>query len=219
MVAVEDEENDAGGCDEIWLAAEPAAKVKVGDDLSSAAVLVRRGRDGLFSVGGDVVRGRRVLVVEAPAWVDARVRSLRQLVGVGDAPDASRLGDARALKDNYDVRGDRGRSFVEGVGELDPQVLEHCFWGLPRSTLYYAKEVANLGYGPVARHEKWVVDNKLTQDVAGVAEHEVGFEILEVLVCYDQVDVSNLATVERPLRRLQYVEERRGQRVEAKRLD
>ena len=69
------------------------------------------------------------------------------------------------------------------------------------------------------RHEKWKHDNKLGDDDAGVIEHEVASEIIDLACTYDQLDVSNLACFERMLRRIQLIEEGHRQKIEEKRLD
>eukprot|EP00973_Karenia_brevis_P052464 7289783-Karenia_brevis.AAC.1 len=50
-------------------------------------------------------------------------------------------------------------------------------------------------------------------------EHDIGSEIVEMAVIYDQLDISNLASFERLLRRLQFIEEGYRQKAEEKRLD
>jgi hypothetical protein len=204
--------------DEIWIATDFVGTVKVGDDLGRGPPLFAHGQDGLFTVGVEVVRGLKIKIVEAPGWVAARLEFLRGKLRIEAVP-AEFLDDARTLKVKYDSRGERGRSFTDGVSEMDPQVFEDWPFDPPRTSLYYSKEIAKLGYGPVARHEKWVCDNKLTPDDAGVGEHEVAAEVLETLVAYDQLDISNLAGVERLLRRQQFIEEGYRQKVEAKRLE
>ena len=58
----------------------------------------------------------------------------------------------------------------------------------------------------------------LTDDDAQVIEHEVMAEILELAVEYDQVDISNLSSIERMCRRQQFIEEGHRQKLEEVRL-
>ena len=62
-------------------------------------------------------------------------------------------------------------------------------------------------------------DDLLGEDEAGVAEYELCSEVLRIAVCYDQLDVSNLATFERLLRRVQLIEESHRQKLEEKKLE
>ena len=58
------------------------------------------------------------------------------------------------------------------------------------------KETSRNGHNPVTRHEKWQSESRLSPDDPGVQEHEVASEIFELVVEYDQLDVSNLASFE-----------------------
>jgi hypothetical protein len=221
---------DAGGqvdANEVFILAEPTKVRDVGADVSDQTVVGRfpplHGSDLLMRVDGMIVRAKAVKIEEGVKWSEERRAFLRDRLGLaaGTAPETEPtfLEDARTLSVAYDARGERGRSFVSGVAALDPQIYDDWPYDPPRTTLYYAKEIGKLGFGPVARHEKWMIDNKLTQDDVGVSEHEVGSEILETLLSYDQVDISNLAGVERLVRRLQFVEEGYRQKLETKRME
>ncbi len=86
---------------------------------------------------------------------------------------------------------------------------EYNDWPLepPRICGYALGEIAKLGYGPTARHEKWKTDNKLVDEDPCVVEHEVLSEAFELPLVYDQVDDCNLVCLERLARRMQFIEE------------
>ena len=213
--------------DEMFILAEPTKARDVGADVSDQTVVCRfpplTGTDLLVKVDGMIVRAKAVKVEDGVKWSEERRSFLKDRLGLaagaGPTTEPAFLEDARTLPVLYDARGERGRAFASGVSVLDPQIFEDWPYDPPRTALYYAKEIGKLGFGPVARHEKWMIDNKLTQDDVGVSEHEVGSEILETLLAYDQVDISNLAGVERLVRRLQFIEEGYRQKLESKRME
>eukprot|EP00973_Karenia_brevis_P046970 6516869-Karenia_brevis.AAC.1 len=53
------------------------------------------------------------------------------------------------------------------------------------------------GGGPLSRHSKWVAEHKISDSDANNYVHEVLSEFFELSVCYDQLDISNLACAER----------------------
>eukprot|EP00973_Karenia_brevis_P088537 12275871-Karenia_brevis.AAC.1 len=64
------------------------------------------------------------------------------------------------------------------------------------------------GGSPLAWHSKWRADAKLQPSDAGVSTHELSCKLLQTMVCYDQLDIGNLAAAEIIARQLQIVEEK-----------
>ena len=60
------------------------------------------------------------------------------------------------------------------------------------------------------RHTKWLLEQKIGKDAAGAHIHDLLGLSLELAVCYDQVDASNLACLEVVSRAYQLVEETSG---------
>jgi hypothetical protein len=215
-----------------WYLAEPLDDLPIGTEVKDGRLLCHHGDHGLMSLRSAVVRVEKMAPQHVFSWAEARTEQLKAALGLKDEAPAggsetpragggaeSLLEDARTLSVKYDARGERGRAFNDGVNSMDPQVYEDWPLEPPRTCLYYVQQIAKLGYGPTARHEKWKGDNKLGLDDAGVTEHEIGSEILELATTYDQLDLSNCVCFERLVRRLQFIEEGYRQKLESKRLE
>eukprot|EP00973_Karenia_brevis_P086046 11932778-Karenia_brevis.AAC.1 len=69
------------------------------------------------------------------------------------------------------------------------------------------------GGTPRGWHSKWVANCKLTPTDSLVSVHENMCHILEMLVCYDQINVATLGGAEIVARQLQAAEEKWKERV------
>ena len=58
------------------------------------------------------------------------------------------------------------------------------------------EEIAKQAGGPAQRHITWKHENKLQEEEHNAVTHEMLSEILELAMTYDQLDVSNLASME-----------------------
>ena len=77
----------------------------------------------------------------------------------------------------------------------------------PRSAFWWLSAVRRAGTSPMARHNKWINESGVSLGDRSVYEHEILSEAIEMLVCFDQVQVCNLAGCELLIRRLQLIEE------------
>ncbi len=114
----------------------------------------------------------------------------------------------------YEASGGRRRAFGDGVQDLDPQEFEDWPSEPPWTVRFWCREVAKLGYAPTPRQKKWKIDDKLSHGNAGVVKHEVLSEIVEVGLAYDQLDLSDLACIERAMRQMRLIEECHRQQLE-----
>ena len=67
-------------------------------------------------------------------------------------------------------------------------------------------EVARTGMGPVSRHNAWRHENKLEENSHLCSTHEMLSEVVELLACVDQLDLTNLSGAEAASRHLQFIE-------------
>ncbi|CAK0809175.1 unnamed protein product [Prorocentrum cordatum] len=108
-------------------------------------------------------------------------------------PDASAAGrrfcNLRSLADSADM--------CELVGWMLPG---------PRTTPHVVSGAAKQSGGPVQRHSIWKQENKLNEDEHSAVAQEMLPEILELAGTYDQVGVSNLASMEALASHMQFIE-------------
>ena len=151
----------------------------------------------LVRVGCLTLRAQCVLLTEVPAWSATRRKSLAGVMATGQVGDE----DARVLVPEY---GGGAPDQPERYRSLE-NVFRYCgpqgFLGFPipnpRTAHYYGKEVLKQGPSFIARHRIWKTENRLGDEDAGVTDHSAFCEALDCLYCYDQLDGTNLASVER----------------------
>ena len=204
------------GSDGVWLLAEPSEGYEIGLDVGAMVIdSTRYGRHALVKLHSGVRRSELVKLTAVDAWVmDVKAQ--------WSAACGSRLGTPREAEPPSDARtlpvrreGDRRfRAFKESVDQFTEQ--EMVDWDIegPRTVRYCAKEVSKNGLGPSTRYHQWRVNNKLDEGDAGLALCELISEVVEVAVCRDQLDISNLLCFEHLERKRQWIEEGYRQRLE-----
>ena len=75
----------------------------------------------------------------------------------------------------------------------------------PRTVEWVCRFLLHLGRTPTEHHRTWKAFLKL-QDSRGVETHRIGLEVLEVSGCYDQLNIANIAGLEKLLREAQLIE-------------
>lgn len=78
----------------------------------------------------------------------------------------------------------------------------------PRTLEWVLRFLVENGPTPRGWHNKWKADGRLQASDAGVSVHELCCLVLETMVVYDQLAVTNLAAAEQIARQLQLVEEK-----------
>ena len=140
--------------------------------------------------------------------------------GAGAAParaaapeeDAEEV-DARVLAVARDPSGVRSRPFRETVALLTETAWDAWPVTGPRTLLWCCKFIARHSLHPLAHHTRFLQLAGVTGADAGAQEHEHCMRIIEFAVCYDQVQVSELAALEMVARRAQMVELRFREKV------
>ena len=130
----------------------------------------------------------------------------------GSAAGAS--DDARTLAIYTNSLGERHRTFASAT-ELASE-NEWKDWPIrgPRTIGWVCRFINENGGTPMGRHSKWKSEARL-QSEPGVAEHEAACKLLQTMMCYDQLDVGNLASAELLGRQIQMVEEKYKDRMQS----
>ena len=103
--------------------------------------------------------------------------------------------------------GIRYRGFEASVTEMREE--EYDDWPLegPRTTKWLCLSMGRSAPSPVARHHRWLRDAEIPNGDRSRHEHHILSWMLETAVCYDCLQVSNLAAFEILARRLQHIEQ------------
>lgn len=185
-------------------ASSPGLDDRRGPDVEGSRALGadpdRREPDHRRQAGGEV--GGR-----AEAAGGDREELLAALGENRDIPAAS-TDDARTLSIRVGEDGQRHRDFRDSI-TLCKQV-EFNDWPVrgPRSTGWLVRQLAEGGHTPIAHHARFVSFFRLSVSDPIAMQHEAWSKVLQTMVCYDQVDVLNLASAELVCRQLQLIEDR-----------
>ncbi|CAK0855849.1 unnamed protein product, partial [Prorocentrum cordatum] len=133
--------------------------------------------------------------------------------GEGEAAAAE---DLRTLAVEYNVRGERTRSFESARHLLREEVLDDA-WPVegPRTVQWLIEAFAHSGMAPVPRHHWWRQALGATTSDPGIDEHLFLSECIQHGLQYDQLNICNLACFESMARRYQLWEERYQERIRA----
>ena len=117
-------------------------------------------------------------------------------------------GDLRTLPCKYDHNGHRSRDFSEAVQLLEEVQFDDFPIKGPRTVAWCLRFMLSNGGTPRGWHTKWRSEGRLLATDGGVQTHDGACQLLEVMCCYDQLNVGNLACAELVCRQLQLTEER-----------
>ena len=134
--------------------------------------------------------------------------ALVQALGGQDGGDGASHDDARTLPISRDVDGHRFKEFRSAV--QDSKQSEFGDWPVagPRAVKYVITQMLDHGGSALGHHQAWRVACKLQPTDAPAMEHEAWSKVLQTMMTYDQLDVSNLASAEMVVRALQRIEEK-----------
>ncbi|CAK0855216.1 unnamed protein product, partial [Prorocentrum cordatum] len=206
----------AGSSSELfkWVCVARSAQVSVGNAFMLAAQ---------HHTIGDPVVLYRVEVVEQEVEMIEHFRRLTKKDGDVEgtdtpqvrAPGVSSAEDARTLPVLRDSAGRRFRDMKSVANSSEMCAFDDWVLEGPRTALYLVKEIAKQAAGPLQRHSTWKHENKLQDDEHNAVTREMLSEILELATTFDQLDVSNLASMESLCRHIQYIEQRIKKKREA----
>ena len=134
---------------------------------------------------------------------------------VVDAAQAPTVDDARTLPISRDEDGNRFKEFRQGMTEC--KQIEFADWpiGGPRTVKHVLMEMVNHGGSALGHHQAWRTACKFQPSDAPAVEHEAWSKVLQTLLTYDQLDVSNLAGAELVVRSIQRIEEKHKYKLQA----
>ena len=121
--------------------------------------------------------------------------------------------DARVLVISRNTDGERAKDFREVVKQCTQTEWSH--WPLtgPQTTRWVVRFLLEADGGPRARHTCWKRGAALKPADAGVLEHELAPRALQLAAEYDQLNVTELASMELLARRAQLSELKWKERV------
>lgn len=117
-------------------------------------------------------------------------------------------GDARTQPISFDSQGTRHKAYREAL--LSMREDPFADWPLrgPRTCLWCLRFMEQHGGTPLGHHSKWRTEFKLSSSDYGVEEHERCARMIEHMVVYDQLMVTNLVACESMCRCMQSHEQR-----------
>jgi hypothetical protein len=113
----------------------------------------------------------------------------------------------------YDNIGDRKRRFDEAVQFLETFEFRDSPVKGPATALWCCKFIAEHGGSPQGWHSRWLSLVRLQPSDPYVQLHKMCLRTLEIMLTYDQLALSALASAEYLFRQVQMVEERYRDKV------
>jgi hypothetical protein len=165
---------------------------------------------GLGVMGGNVGgAGIGGLVGPAPGGGAAGLAAaLAALAAQAPARQQAVVDDARTLPIHFGDDSHRHRDFREAITLC--QKSEFDDWPIkgPRTTPWLTRMLSEGSSTPLNHHAKFIAFFKLSPGDPVALQHEAWCKVLQTMVCYDQLDVHNLASAELVCRQLQLLEDR-----------
>lgn len=134
-------------------------------------------------------------------------------------PAEAELTDARSLAIQLDRQGEPRWRYNKAVQCFVEDTAAGWEVGGPRTCKYWCSDIGNIDLPPLARSQRWRIDNGLADNDAGSLEHQFLSELMRTAICMDHLDVYNLQTFEREVRKLQVREEIQRLKEEERRQD
>jgi len=196
---------------EAYRAALVASKVGEGD-----ADVRRRVEGGVTRVGLNTVSVQPTLrnlglvngQLEPSVTVKDLLSQLRVLAGdLGDAPmDPGGVRDTRILAVQRDPVGVRRRAFTSARHDcLEANLMDWPVTG-PRTAEWCLNFIGDEYGTPTNRHARFVSDGGLSTRNPDIILHNILLHAVERAICYDQLDIVNLASFEEIFRGIQLIE-------------
>lgn len=195
---------------EFWVLAEMVVGHKIGETVQVHPGMVQEGEYGLFTMMDGDGMSRPVLVKrvrneDLAEFCDSRITLARSNESIA-GEDRFAGEDVRTLCVKFGPNGERSRNFQDTVLEM-VQVEYDDFPLEPRTALAYARAVASVAESSFAQHLSWVAQSRIPDGDRAVHENEVLSRAIDLAVCYDSLNISNLASFELLIRRKQLLAE------------
>jgi len=186
-----EKKSDKNRFPESWVAIESRGAAKIGMELPDKAKLVWKDGDRGVAKVKDVLFGIA-------------------LVGSFTCPDAAAVDDVRILDMKYAKDGvTRKRTFATAVDDSFEPAKRPADWPIrgPMSSLWLVTQMQEANTTPKQRHFWWRQVLGLQSGDVGVDDHYFLSELVELALCYDQLNAGTSATLEAISRRYQLHEE------------
>ena len=181
--------------EECWVALETAGEIEIGDVIPM--------QDGDMTFGNRGVHKSGDLFVSVALLKDGEESPVK--AKVVERSDARLLGPLV-----YDSRGKRWLDFASGIKEMTEEELADFPLMGERTVQWLCEYTSRHGVTFDGRHTKWLLEQKVDQNSMAAHFHDLLGLALELAVTYDQVDPSNLASLEVVPRAYQLLEESGG---------
>ncbi|CAK0843329.1 unnamed protein product [Prorocentrum cordatum] len=172
----------------VWVVAKDHGRHQKGDSVEELPA-------------GAVVLGERAVVPTA----DGSTAFLQMIPQ--DSIDEFKMDDLRVMPVKFDGMGRRRRLFQDGVASFVPDEPEGGL-GLegPGTVSLRCQTYVERSQTPVSQHASWRATSGVSSGDRSVFEHEVLSEVLESMVCTDQLHAPALRSAELVCRRFQLIE-------------
>lgn len=192
----------------VWVLAEFVEGRKLGEHVTPPAGIPSSGAWGLMDIADKNNVTKPCLIhqlpeSDVPAFCDDRIRLCR-LAESAEGEDRSAGEDVRTLEVKYGLSGERLRNFREAIHEMQVCDFED-FPFEPRTTYEYMKAIASISESATAQHHMWIGSSKIAEGDRSCFEDEVLARVLDLAVTYDNLNVTNLASMELVCRRRQLI--------------
>ena len=151
-----------------------------------------------------------------PAAALAALAGVSNAAGVAaqarDAP-MDQGDDARTLSISRDGEGARFKEFRSAVQECKSVDFQDWPVSGPRTVKHVITQMINNGGSALGHHQQWRVACKMQPTDGPAQEHESWSRVLDAMLCYDQLDVTNLAAAELVVRSIQRLEEKHNHKM------
>ena len=191
---------------QFWVLGEMVVCRKIGERVVPGPELVTLGDYGLCNITGtdNVERPclvRRLTDDAVAAFCDDRILLARSAES-SDGVEKSVAEDVRTLEVRYASNGERQRNFRESVRELSQTEFDD--WPLePRTALDYVRAVSGIAESATAQHHIWINSAGIPPGDRSVYEDQLLARVLDTALCYDSLNIANLACMELVCRRRQ----------------
>ncbi len=137
----------------------------------------------------------------------------QELVPVGAEPGVEAPSDHRVMNVYYNDQGLRNRECQYAFLRCSEDDWPDWPMSEPRTVRWYLRHNISNSGTPKGWHQRWMADCKLSLSDGGVDTHSMCCDLLQQMLCYDQLNVANLACAESIAWELQNQEERYADRV------
>lgn len=194
----------------VWVLAEMVKGHSIGERVIPPAAHPKDGTWGLMQMADSEGHSRPVLIHQLqvdgiPQFCEDRISLARSSVA-SEGDDRQAGEDARTMEVKYAASGERQRSFKDTVAEFQQTEFED-FPLEPRTSLAYLKAVSSIAESSFGQHLSWVHQSRIPENDRAIHESEVLSRAIDMAICYDQLNVVNLASFELLIRRKQLLAE------------